>query len=323
MSANSCHTVAVLALPEVVAFDLAIPCQVFGHRDERSRYALTVCSAGGTPVPTTTGMTILAPGDLEHVRAADTVIVPGFVDVDGIQDPAVDDALHAASDRGARVVSICTGAFALARAGLLDGCRVTTHWRDAARLQEEHPELDVDPDVLFASAQGGKRWTSAGVAAGIDLCLHLVRQDHGSVAANAIARRMVVAPLRDGDQAQFSDRPVPASPEDALASTRAWMLDHLDEPLTVAHVARHAGHSPRSLHRHFAAQTGATPLQWLLAQRILEARRLLEATTMGIDDVAANAGFASAAALRTHLRRALRTTPTAYRRAWLSREAVG
>jgi transcriptional regulator GlxA family with amidase domain len=220
-------------------------------------------------------------------------------------------------------VSVCTGAFALARAGLLDGCRVTTHWRDAARLQQDHPELDVDPDVLFTSARDGKRWTSAGVAAGIDLCLHLVRVDHGAAAANAIARRMVVAPLRDGGQAQFSERPVPASPRDALASTRAWMLEHMDEPLTVARIARHASRSPRSLHRHFVAQTGATPLQWLVAQRVLEARRLLEETTLGIDEVAARAGFGSAAALRTHLRRGLRTTPTAYRRAWLSSEPAG
>jgi transcriptional regulator GlxA family with amidase domain len=322
MSSDSCHVVAVLALPVVVAFDLAIPCQVFGHRDERARYAVTVCAADGDPVPTTSGMAVLAPGRLSDVAAADTVVVPGFVADDGVGE-AVVAALRTARDGGARIVSVCTGAFALAQAGMLDGRRAATHWRDAARLAAEHPDVRVDRDVLFVEEDDGRLWTSAGVAAGIDLCLHLVRQDHGAAAANAIARRMVVAPLRDGGQAQFAERPVPPSPHDALASTRAWMLAHLDEPLTVDRIARHAGHSPRSLHRHFVAQTGCTPLQWLLSQRVLEARRLLEETSLGVDEVAARAGFGSAATLRTHLRRALRTTPSAYRGRWLGRELVG
>ncbi len=322
MPTDSCHRVAVLALEAVVAFDLAIPCQVFGHRDERGRYALTVCSAGDGPVATTTGMAVLAPGGLDDLTPADTVVVPGFVRDAPVPEAAL-VALRAAAARGARVVSICTGAFALAQAGLLDGRRAATHWRDAARLQAEHPAINVDGDVLFAAEDDGRLWTSAGVAAGIDLCLHLVRQDHGAAAANAIARRMVVSPLRDGGQAQFSQRPVPPTPDDPLAATRAWMLEHLEEPLTVAQVARHAGHSPRSLHRHFVAQTGCTPLQWLLRRRVDEARRLLEETTLPVDEVAARAGFGSATALRTHLRRALGTTPSAYRGTWLAREPVG
>jgi transcriptional regulator GlxA family with amidase domain len=323
VSNDSCQTVAVIAIPEVVAFDLAIPCQVFGHRDERRRYALRVCSEGGAPVPTTTGIAVVPTGDLSGVTDAETVIVPGYVADADRPSPAVLDALRAADARGARVVSICTGAFALAAAGLLDGQRATTHWRDAARLAERHPAVAVDPDVLYLRAAGGRRYTSAGVAAGIDLCLHLVRGDHGAERANAIARRMVVAPLREGGQAQFVPRPVPAHAHDSLAATRAWMLARLHEPLTVAEVARQAGHSPRSLHRHFLAQTGRTPLQWLLAQRVLEAQRLLQETQLPVDEVAARAGFGTATALRTHLRRALRTTPTAYRRAWLAREPAG
>ncbi len=322
MAQETCHRVAVLALPAVVAFDLAIPCQVFGHRDEARRYALTVCSPDDAPVPTTTGMDVLVPGRLADLGRADTVVVPGFV-AEHVLEDAVLDALRQAQARGARIVSICTGAFALAQAGLLDGRRAATHWRDAARLQADHPGVRVDSHDLFVCEDDGRLWTSAGVAAGIDLCLHLVRQDHGAAAANAIARRMVVAPLRDGGQAQYADRPVPPSTADPLAATRAWMLEHLNEPLTVVLIARHADHSPRSLHRHFVAQTGCTPLQWLLGQRVQEARRLLEETTLGVDEVAARAGFGSATALRTHLRRALGTTPSAYRGTWLARELAG
>jgi len=328
MSSDSCHVVAVLAIADVVAFDLAIPCQVFGHRDERARYALRVCGVGGADgagarVPTTTtGMDIVTPFGLDGLCGADTVVVPGFVAGAPVPGPVL-AALRAAAADGARIVSVCTGAFALAQAALLDGQRATTHWRDAERLAADHPRVDVDPGVLFTEGAGGRLFTSAGVAAGVDLCLHLVRLDHGAEAANAIARRMVVAPLRDGGQAQFVPRPVPAVPGGSLAATQAWMVERLDRPLTVAQIAHHAGRSPRGLHRHFVAQTGSTPLQWLLAQRVLEARRLLQETTLAIEEVAARAGFGTAAALRTHLRRALGTTPTAYRRTWLAREPSG
>ncbi|MGH9061101.1 MAG: helix-turn-helix domain-containing protein, partial [Acidimicrobiales bacterium] len=212
-------------------------------------------------------------------------------------------------------VSVCTGAFALAAAGLLDGCRATTNWRDAAELAARYPKVDVDADVLYLDAGVA---TSAGVAAGIDLCLHLVRGDHGEQAAARIARRMVVAPHREGGQAQFLQRPLPA-PGDGLASTSAWALDRLAEPLTVADLARHAGWAPRTFARRFRSETGTTPLRWITAQRLLEARRLLEATDLPIDQVAARAGLGTAANLRLQLARDTATTPTAYRRTYRGR----
>jgi transcriptional regulator GlxA family with amidase domain len=224
------------------------------------------------------------------------------------------DALVAAERRGARIVSVCTGAFVLAQAGLLDGRRAATHWRDAADLAARHPAVHVDRDVLYVDE--GRVLTSAGVAAGIDLCLHLVRGDHGAEHANRIARRMVVAPLRAGGQAQFVERPVPPATDDGLAPTRAWMLEHLDEPLSVAAMARHAARSERSFARHFHAETGTTPLRWLHAQRVLHARRLLETTSLPVEDVARQAGFGTATSLREHFTRATHTTPTDYRRSF-------
>jgi AraC family transcriptional activator FtrA len=214
------------------------------------------------------------------------------------------------------MVSVCTGAFALAAAGLLDGRKATTHWQNAAELAARHPNIDVDPDVLYVD--DGAVATSAGVAAGIDLCLHVVRRDHGEQAAARIARRMVVAPHRDGGQAQFLQRPLPAA-GDGLASTCAWALDRLTEPLTIAELARHAGWAPRTFARRFVAETGTSPLRWLTAQRLLEARRLLETTDLPIDQVAARSGLGTAANLRLHLARDTATTPTAYRHAYRGR----
>jgi transcriptional regulator GlxA family with amidase domain len=223
-------------------------------------------------------------------------------------------ALRQASDRGARLVSICTGAFALAAAGLLDGLRATTHWGWAALLAKRYPAIDVQPDVLYVDE--GQVLTSAGVAAGIDLCLHVVRLDYGARAANAIARRIVVAPQRAGGQAQFVAQPVPSDPGGSLERTRLWALEHLHEPLTVSQLARHAGYSDRSFARRFRAETGTTPLQWLIAQRTLRARALLEAGELPVEMIARHCGFGTAATLREHFRRAIDTTPTAYRAAW-------
>ncbi len=312
---DSCHTgrvhqVMALALPEIVAFDLAIPAQVFGHPDEQERYSFTLCAAEPGLVPSTTGYSIQATCGLEALASADTIVVPGYAPHEP-PAPPVTEALRAAAERGARVVSVCTGAFALAAAGLLDGLRATTHWKDADELAARYPAVDVDPDVLYIDA--GQIMTSAGVAAGVDLCLHLVRVDYGEQAAARIARRMVVAPHRDGGQAQYLQRPVP-SHGTGLAGTCAWALQQLAEPVSVTAMARHAGWAPRTFARRFLAETGTTPLRWLTAQRLREARRLLEVTDLPIDQVAVHCGLGTAANLRLHLTRDAATTPTAYRR---------
>jgi transcriptional regulator GlxA family with amidase domain len=312
---GSVHRVVALALPDVVAFDLAIPAQVFGHRDERERYSFTTCAPEPGLVPSTTGYAVHAAAGLEALVRADTVVVPGYAPHDEPDRPVL-DALRAASARGARMVSVCTGAFALAAAGLLDERRATTHWRDAGELATRHPAVEVDPDVLYVDE--GPVMTSAGVAAGIDLCLHLVRSDLGEQAAARIARRMVVAPHREGGQAQYLQRPLPSSGT-GLAATCAWALERLAEPLTVADLARHAGWAPRTFARRFLAETSTTPLRWLAAQRLLEARRLLEATDLPVDEVAARCGLGTAANLRLHLARDAATTPTAYRRTYRGR----
>jgi transcriptional regulator GlxA family with amidase domain len=303
------HRVAVLALSPVVLFDLATPVQVLARH-----YDVTTCAAEPGPVPTTSGPPLLVEHGLGALGRAHTVVVPGFARDAWPLPDAVLQALRAAHARGARVVSICTGAFALAAAGLLDGRRATTHWRYAAALAQAFPAITVEPDVLYVDE--GDILTSAGVASGIDLCLHLVRRDHGAEAANAVARRIVVAPHRGGGQAQFIERPVPPRADQSLGATRAWALEHLHEPLTVAQLARHAHTSARTFARRFRAETGTTPLRWLHAQRIEHARRLLEQGDEPIEHVAQRCGFGSAAILRQHFRRATATTPSAYRRAF-------
>ncbi len=312
MSHGSRHRVGVLALDRVVAFDLAIPAQVLG-RDDPDLYDVVVCGERPGPVGTTTGFDVVASTGLSALDTADTVVVPGFAPETQEISPAVLGALRAAHARGARMVSICTGAFALAAAGLLDGRRATTHWQWAGLLAELYPVVDVDPDVLFVD--DGDVLTSAGVAAGIDLCLHLVRADHGAEMANTIARRMVVSAQRDGGQAQFIERPLPDSGS-GLAPTRAWMLERLHTRLSIADMARHAGWSERSFIRRFREETGEPPLRWLTRARVAEARRLLESTDLSIERVADHAGFGTAATLRTHFARELRSGPAAYRRTW-------
>ncbi|ADJ48253.1 AraC family transcriptional regulator [Amycolatopsis mediterranei S699] len=304
------HRVAVLVLEGVTPLDLAIPTQVFATRAE-TPYAMTVCSL--TPrVTTTVGLDLVVSGGLEQVRAADTVIVPGF-EPPLVPPPApVLDALAEARDRGRRVVSICTGAFALAAAGVLDGLHATTHWQHIEDLEREFPAVRVDRDVLYVDE--GNVLTSAGVCCGIDLCLHIVRRDLGAVVANQLARGLVAAPHRDGGQAQFVPAPVAVAGDASLAATRAWVLERLDQPLTLAVLARHAGMSQRSFMRRFAEETGTTPLQWLAKARLGLARELLETTGHSVDRVARECGLGTAANLRLHFRRTLNTTPTAYRR---------
>jgi AraC family transcriptional activator FtrA len=314
-TAPSPHRVVALIAGEVVAFDLAIPAQVFG---KEARYSWTVCAPAAGPVPTETGFDVVVAHGLEALARADTVIVPGIGDQAWPIPDAALDALRAAAARGARVASICTGAFVLAAAGLLDGRRATTHWQYAGQLARAFPRVTVDPDVLYVDE--GDVLTSAGVAAGVDLCLHLVRRDFGAEAANAIARRMVVAAHRDGGQAQFVERPLPSEPHGGLAATRAWMEERLAEPLTVEAMARHAGYSPRSFARRFRAETGTTPLQWLIARRVAEAQRQLELSDAPIEQVAARCGFGGAVALRQHFGRVVGAPPSAYRRTFGERQ---
>src|SRR3954451_8233747 len=303
------HTVAILALDQVVALDLAIPSQVFGGYAE-SPYSALLCGIAPGPVRTNVGFDVVTQRGLDALAEADTIVVPGFEDPLRTLPAAVLTALR---DAPGRKVSICTGAFALAAAGLLDGRRATTHWRHARELAAAFPRVRVTPDVLYVDE--GDVLTSAGVAAGLDLCLHILRSDHGAAFAAAVARRIVVPPHRDGGQAQFIRAPLPGR-DGSLAATRAWALERLHAPLTVKDLAAHACVSERTLARRFVAETGMTVLQWLLAQRVDAARAALEARRAGVEEVAQATGFGTAANLRKHFRRHVATTPTAYRRAF-------
>jgi transcriptional regulator GlxA family with amidase domain len=298
-----------VALPDVVAFDLSIAAQVFGHRDERERYAFTVCAEHPGAVMSTTGFTISAPDDLEALREADTVIIPGYYPL-GDPSPAVAAALRAAAARGTRIASICIGAFALAATGLLDGRSATTHWQEAESFRARFPAVRLNPEVLYVDE--GQLLTSAGLSAGIDMCLYMVGLDYGASAAAGVARRMVVAVHRPGGQAQYAQRPLPE--DGGLGPTLGWAVTEMQRPLTVGHMARHADMPPRTFARKFRSEFGMTPMHWLAGQRLLEARRLLEATSLSVDDVAERCGLGSAATLRAHLARELGTTPTDYRR---------
>ena len=311
----SVHAVVALVLPTVEAFDLAIPAQVFADPGLPRRYEFTVCAPAAGLVRSTAGFSVQAEHGLEALASADTVVVPGYLP---LEDPGerVCAALRECAERGARMVSVCTGAFALAAAGLLDQRQATTHWQYAGLLAERYPAVKVNPDVLWVDE--GTVLTSAGLAAGIDMCVHLVRSDYGSEAAVSVARRMVVAPHRDAGQAQWLERPLPP-PGEGLAATCQWALEHLADPLTVASLARHAGWAPRTLARRFAAETGLAPMRWLAAARIREARRLLEATDLPVEVIAARCGLGTAANLRLHLARDAGATPTAYRAAYQGR----
>lgn len=301
--------VAAVLFDGFVLYDLGTVLQTFG-KDER--YALTVCGEQPGLLGTLRGPRLDVEHGLEAVASADLVVVPGIAGGRIADQVRGLDALRAAHARGARVMSICTGAFALAHAGLLDGRRATTHWAYCDRLAERFPAVRVEPDVLYVDE--GDVLSSAGLSAGMDLCLHVVRHDFGAAAAIALARWNVVAPHREGGQAQFIEAPVPlVGEEGGLAQTRAWALSRLGSPLDVAALARHAHMSERTFARRFKEETGATPKRWLLAQRVQHARRLLETTDLDIEEVAARAGFGSAASLRVHFRRATSTRPTAYR----------
>jgi AraC family transcriptional regulator, transcriptional activator FtrA len=309
------HRVVALALERLVVLDLAAPAHVFGQWGG-DRYSFTVAGVDRRPVMTTSGFAVEVQAGLRAIARADTVVVPGYLGASRRPPETALRALSRAARRGARVMSICTGAFALAHAGLLDGRRAATHWDSAARMAELFPAVEVDPGVLYIDE--GDVLTSAGVAAGLDLCLHVVRRDHGAGVAAQIARHTVIAPHREGGQAQFIELPIEADSGDGLRleAARDWALERLDQPLTVAELARQACVSPRTFARRFRGETGTTPLQWLLAQRVLRAQEMLESGAASIDEIARSCGFADAAALRYHFRRAVGTTPTAYRRAF-------
>lgn len=310
------RNVAVLALDGIAPFELGVFCEVFGtdRTDEALPfYNFAVCSPGGQPVQTSCGYTVGGTHGLDRLDAADLVAVPAMgVDVD--PDPEVIAALRRAADRGAWIVSACTGSFVLARAGLLDGRRCTTHWMHAAELVAACPAAKVEPDVLYV--QDDRIVTGAGTAAGIDACLHVLRVEHGSAVANSIARRMVVPPHREGGQRQYVQTPVVSCEADTLAPLLEWMVSHLNSDITVESLATRALTSPRTFARRFLAETGTTPHQWLTQQRLLFAEQLLEDSDEPVETVAERSGFGSAAVLRRHFQRHRRTTPQAYRRAF-------
>jgi AraC family transcriptional regulator, transcriptional activator FtrA len=310
--------VAALIGRRVAPFELGVVHEVFGL--DRSEYldpdyTLRVIGAFDTTIPVNGGdWEVRTPWTLDDLVDADTVIVATWPDFHEPASLEALEAIRAVHARGARVVSVCTGAFLLAEAGLLDGRRATTHWMHAPVLAKRYPQIDVDPNVLFVDGGDGI-FTSAGTAAGIDLCLHLVRLDHGAEAANALARRMVVPPQRDGGQAQFVEGPVPVVVgTDRMAETLEWAVAHLDEPLRVEDLARRALQSPRTFARRFRAVTGTTPMQWLTRQRVMHAQRLLETTDLPVELIARRCGLGSGTALRLHFRRLAGTSPLAYRR---------
>jgi AraC family transcriptional activator FtrA len=305
----------VVAYDRLALFELAIATEVFGLPRPEIRtpwYDFAVCSFDRGPLRATGAVRVQGQRSLRALEDADTIIIPGWRDPLEAPPAALLGAVRRAHERGARVVSICSGVFVLAAAGLLDGKRATTHWRYTEILRARHPEVRVEPDVLYV--QEGNVFTSAGSAAGIDLCLHLVRLDHGAEIANQVARRLVVSPHRDGGQAQFVAHPMPEARQDGLGRTLDWALARLAQPLDVRQMARAASLSARTLVRRFHAELGSTPHRWLNRQRVLEAQRQLEQSGRSIEEVAEAVGFGTAQTLRLHFRRVLGTSPTTYRR---------
>ncbi|MCX5425643.1 GlxA family transcriptional regulator [Streptomyces sp. NBC_00078] len=303
--------VVVLALDGVYPFELGIPSRIFGAAD--GRYEVLTCTVDGQPVRTSADFTIGVDHGPEILDTADTVVVasvtPSHIPT---ELPAEVAAALARIRPDARIVSICTAAFVLAAAGLLDGRKATTHWHVVDLFRRRFPNIDLDPDVLFV--HDGRVLTSAGAASGVDVCLHIVRTDHGSELANFVARCCVVPPFRDGGQAQYIEQPVPESGAASTAATRAWALEHLDEPLTLTGLAGHARMSLRTFARRFNDEVGLSPGRWIVQQRVARARHLLESSDLSVDQIATHVGFATGASLRQHLHAAIGVSPQAYRR---------
>ena len=314
------HEVAVLALPETMAYEVGLPDQFLGSAvdaEGNRLYRVRVASLDGGPVRTSAGYSLLPEHDASILETAQTVVLPGIYGTSAMTAGTVPDELAGLLRRTAgrsRLVSICTGAFVLAAAGLLDGRRATTHWVHSPAFGRLFPQVDLDPDVLFVDE--GDVLTSAGNAAGIDLLLHVIRRDHGSEVASRVARRSVVAPWREGGQSQFIERPVLEAGDSGTAATRAWALERLGEPLTLADLAEHAHMSVRTFTRRFREEAGLSATRWLVQQRVALARRLLESTDVPVERVAADAGFGTTASLRQHLHAAIGVAPLAYRRTY-------
>ncbi|MBN6040434.1 GlxA family transcriptional regulator [Amycolatopsis sp. 195334CR] len=312
----SAHRVVTLALDGVYPFELGMPSRIFGAAD--GRYEVLTCTVDGQPVRTAADFAITVEHGPEVLRAADTVVITSFgtsptaAELSSGRLPEPVAAALALIPSGTRLVSICTGAFVLAAAGLLNGRRATTHWQLAEQLGRLFPTVDVDPDVLFVD--DGDILTSAGAASGIDVCLHLVRKDHGSEIANRVARRCVVPPWREGGQAQYIETPIPSTPGDGTAATRHWVLERLHEPLSLTDLAHHARMSVRTFARRFTGEVGMSPGRWIIQQRVARARHLLESSELPVDEIATQVGFATGISLRQHLHAAIGVSPLAYRR---------
>lgn len=313
-------TVSVLAYEGMSAFETGIVTEVFGLTwpdIDRDWYQLTICAEHPGAVRVIGGATLSTPHGLDELATARTVIIPSVSDVTATPSPELIAALRLAHQHGARIVSICSGAFALATAGLLDDRRATTHWRYADLLQRRYPRVHVDPNPLYVDEHDVL--TSAGCAAGLDLCLHIVRKDFGATIANAVARRLVIPPHRDGGQAQYIEAPMPsasasASEDNHIAKSMTWAMEHLGEPITVPTLAGRAAMSSRSYLRHFFQHTGTTPIRWLIHQRVQASLNLLETTNAPIEQIARTVGFETPVTYRHHFAKAMRTSPSAYRR---------
>ena len=319
-------TVAVVAYDRLSLFEFGVVCDIFGT-DRAAElgipwYRFTICGARPGTVTTDVGIRLEVPQGLDALRDADLVLVPP-TDTPECVPEEVFEALRRAHARGARVVALCTGAFVLAAAGLLNGRRATTHWSECELLARQYPDVTVDPGVLYV--EDGDVLTSAGSAAGIDLCLHVIRQDHGAEVAARLARRLVVPPFRDGGQAQYIEAPMPTATDtaDLFAETMAWVQENLGEPVTVEDLAARCAMSRRTFARRFVATTGTTPYQWLLRQRLRLAQRLLETSDLPIDSIAQKSGFSTAANLRKHFSRVVCTSPQGYRHTFQARGSQG
>lgn len=328
ITSSKSRTVAVLAYDGMTAFEMGIAGEIFGLSElselfwpgiESPWYELQLCTPTRRAVRVIGGATLQASYGLDDLAAAHTVVIPSIADVRAPVAPAITAAVRLAADRGARLVSICSGAFVLAAAGVLDGRRATTHWRYAGLLQEQYPAIDVDPHPLYIDS--GSVLTSAGCSAGLDLCLHIVRSDYGVQVASDVARSLVIAPHRSGGQAQYIESPLPAAVDDqTINDSMNWALAHIDSPITLDELASRATLSRRTYLRQFTNATGTTPIKWLIARRIDAGLELLETTVLPVERIAEMVGFGSVVTFRHHFTRLMHTTPTDYRKTFRAGE---